>query len=186
MGVIGLTGLAACSSSQKVVNTPSATATTSPSNTSAEATGTTVPKPKVAHVGDTVSLPADRQQQTPPAQLTLVKVVDPAHSANQYETPESGKRFVGVQLRIVVQGSSSVQSVPSNNTTVFDAQGQSYSSTFATLADCQEFASNLVISPNEPVLGCVAFQVPTTAKVTKVKFTPASGFASVTAEWQVP
>src|SRR5262249_47592387 len=143
-------------------------------------------KPKVAHVGDTVSLPADAQQQTPPAQITLVKVVDPAQGADEFTTPDSGKRFVGVQLRIVLGGTSSTQSVPSNNTTVFDAQGQSYSSTIASLVGCQEFAPNLVISPGEAVLGCVAFQVPTAAKVAKVKFTPASGFASVTAEWKVP
>jgi hypothetical protein len=188
--VVAVLALGACSSSSKkgqtVVNQPSTTTAAAPP-TNPPQTGaptTAAPTSKTAHVGDTVSLAAT--DQSPPATITLVKIVDPAQGADQFTTPGQGKRFVGVQFRIVLGGTQSTQGSPDNDATVYDSQGQSYSSGFGNLMNCQSFASPLTLSPGEPVLGCITYELPTSAKIAKVKFTPASGFAPATAEWQVP
>lgn len=199
LGVLAIAvAMAGCSSAQKVVTTPVTSVTvagdtttpapaivaTSPPATAAPTTRATAPSKKTAHVGDTLAIAAT--QESPAAQVTLVKIVDPAQSDNQFEGADAGNRLVGVQIRVMVTSGSSSQADPDNDLTLYDTQGQSYSSGYSTLSGCQAFASGLVLSPNEPALGCVSFEVPTTATIARAQFTPSSGFADVTAEWQVP
>jgi hypothetical protein len=176
----GLAVVLGCSSKATVVTSPVTKGTGAPTRSATSTTAAVV-----AHVGNTLSLKSTPESS--PAQVTLVKVVDPASGADQFTTPDAGKRFVGVQLRIVLGGANAASDVfPDNDTTVFDASGQSYSSDVSSLANCQSFATPLTLSPGVPALGCVSFQAPTGTKITRVQFTPASGFASVTAQWQVP
>jgi hypothetical protein len=180
--------LAGCSSSStpSVNQTPLPTTPTiapTPPPTEPETT-TTVPT--VAHVGDSIALPATSTPVPIPAlTITLVKVVDPAQPG-QYVSVDPGMRLVGVQLRILDTDTTPYRSSIGNEVTIGDTQGQAYSPAFKTLSGCQTFPEGLVIAPNEPVLGCVSFQVPTANTIDAVHFTPFAGNGPTTAEWQVP
>ena len=56
--------------------------------------------------------------------VTLVKVIDPARGTNQVDTPDSGKRFVGLVFRIKAL-SGNLQGEDANNDAVLvGANGQ--------------------------------------------------------------
>lgn len=162
-----------------------ANSTTSASSSSTKSSSTTASsKSSQAHVGATISL---KGNDGAGADVTLVKIVDPATGADQYTTPDSGKRFVGVQLNIKNTSTSAEQIAPDNDTTLFDSTGQSYSTDLNSLASCQAFAGGGPnLAPGESALGCETFQIPTGATIAKVEFTPSSGFANDTGEWLVP
>src|SRR5262249_15562587 len=109
-----------------------------------------------------------------------------ATGADQYTTPDSGKRFVGVQIKITNTGTNAISEDSDNDTTLLDTSSQSYNNDVSSLGDCPEFANTDNIGPGESELGCVSFQIPIGATVAKVQYTPSSGFASDTGEWLVP
>lgn len=162
------------------------TSATSPTNTS-QSTTPSKPQsqPSTAHVGSTISV---KDQEGNPMDVTVVKVVDPISSGNQYVQPDSGKRYVAVQLKITNTGTNAVNDDAVNDSTAYDATSQSYSSDVTTLDDtCQIFADGSVkLAPGASTIGCVGFQIPTGTNVAKFQFTPSSGFSSSTGEWLVP
>ncbi len=66
-----------------------------------------------------------------------------------------------------------------------DSAGQSYQSTVFDVGQCQSFPGTENIAAGQSGLGCVVFQVPVTAKITKVQFTLDSGFGPQTGQWDV-
>lgn len=116
------------------------------------------------------------------ASVTAVRIVDPGQPSNQYETPDSGDRYVGVEFKITNTGSTAFQPAPDSDVTVIDSQAHSYSSTFVDLTGCPSFASSLTLNSGELADGCVTFAVPTGATISKIQFTAQSGG---TAEWTV-
>ena len=170
--------IASAASNKSTINT-----TASSSNSQNTSTNTPTTKPATtAKVGDTLSL---KDQSDNTMDVTLVKIVDPATGADQYTTPDNGKRFVGVQFKVANTSTNVLSEVPSNDATVFDATGQSYSSTISSLSGCADFATGAKLNTSASELGCVAFQVPIGTKITKVQFTPSSSFSNSTGEWVV-
>ena len=147
----------------------------SPTNTSANSSP--------AQVGSTITLTGN----DPGAKMdvTVTKVISHAQPADEFSSPDPGKRFYAVQFRLANTGSAAYSDSPSNGAAVVDADGQSYESTLYDVAGCQSFPGTENIAAGDKGLGCVVFQVPTGAKITKVQFTLNSGFGPATGQWDV-
>lgn len=133
---------------------------------------------KSAHVGSTLTIPG--------MSLMLQRVIDPAQGVD-YETPNSGDRFVGVEMMLTNTGRAAIQDDANNNVSLVGSDGQTYISDVDAIAECTDFNSGTyTLAPGESSTGCVTFQVPDGVTVKKVEFTSLSGLGSNSAEWQVP
>ena len=118
-------------------------------------------------------------------EVALVKVIDPAHGVDQFTTPASGKRFVG--LEFTIKGlSGTLQAEDANNDAfALAAGGQKYSADFDSLAGYTNFDEGAIhVSKGQTVTGTVTFEIPATVKVAKAQWTSASGFGS-TVQWNL-
>jgi uncharacterized protein DUF4352 len=134
-----------------------------------------------AKVGDTISL----KGMDTKADVTVLKVVDNAKGADEYTTPESGKRFVSVQFRIRNTGGKAYNDSPSNGAKVLDTEGQGFEASFSDTAAGPAFPADVTIAPGGTAKGFITFEVPKGAKLDKVQFGLDSGFADQTGQWNV-
>ncbi|WP_306191300.1 DUF4352 domain-containing protein [Streptomyces sp. MK5] len=139
--------------------------------------------PETAKVGDTLTLKG--QDEGSRLDVTLVKVADPAKPADDFTEPESGKRFVGVQFKLVNTGKAAYSDSPSNGAQVADTEGQQFDATIADITAGPSMSSDLRLKPGAKGLGWIVFEVPKGAKVSTVQFTMDSGFADQTGEWKL-
>ncbi|MFI6152074.1 DUF4352 domain-containing protein [Kitasatospora sp. NPDC051170] len=159
-------------------------AASAPSNTAGKpAESKPADAPKVAKLGDTISLKGNDPADT--ADVTLVKVVDSAEPDNEFTHPGDGKRFVAIQFRIKASGKKAYSDAPGNGAKVLDAQGQAYGSTIADTKAGPSFQVPANIAPGESALGFVTFEVPKDAKLDKAQFGLDSGFAPQTGQWKI-
>ena len=122
----------------------------------------------------------------PPAQVTVLSVIDPATGADQFAVPIAGGRFVGVRLQVALGGTSPIQEDLPNDTSIVDSQGSTYAPAQANLQNCPAFNTGVTLSPGKVTTGCVTFDVGVTAKITDIMFTPGGQFGTVSAEWDLP
>ncbi|MEY9963050.1 hypothetical protein ABIA33_001076 [Streptacidiphilus sp. MAP12-16] len=139
-------------------------------------------KASSAKVGDTIALSGMNGEK---ADLTVVKVVDNPKGADDFSTPEAGKRFFAVQFRIKDTGSGAYSDAPSNGAKVVDSQGQAYTSDLNDTKAGQSFPAAVNIAPGSSGLGFITFQVPANAKITQIQFGLDSGMADQTGQWNV-
>lgn len=178
--------LAACTS-QTVTTTATAPATSSTPKVSASASKAAAepspsPSASTATIGDSLTLSGtDPGEQV---KVTLVKVLPDAAPADNFSSPDAGKRFYAAQFRLNITGSKTYSDSPDNSAKLTDSQGQSYDSWIQDVAGCQAFSSGLNIAPGGTGLGCVTFEIPQSAKITQVQFTLDSGFADDTGQWK--
>ena len=66
-----------------------------------------------------------------------------------------------------------------------DSAGQSYQASIYDVTGCESFPGTENIAAGQSGLGCVVFQVPVAAKITKVQFTLDSGLGPQTGQWAV-
>ncbi|WP_316750024.1 DUF4352 domain-containing protein [Streptomyces herbicida] len=179
---IGALGLTACKTGDTVTNKPKA-------KTSASKTGGKKPTakktaaPNVAKVGDTIALKG--MEDGSKLDVTVVKVADPAKSSDEFTTPESGKRFVGVQFKLVNTGTAAYSDSPGNGAQITDADGQQFESTFADITAGPAMSSDVKLKPGAKALGWIVFEVPKGSKAATVQFTLDSGMADQTGEWKL-
>ncbi|MFF3932535.1 DUF4352 domain-containing protein [Streptomyces hirsutus] len=179
---VGALTLAACDTGSTVVDKPK-------DNAAAQAdSGKDTKKekseaPEVAKVGDTLTL--EGFEEGSKLDVTVVKVADPAKSADEFMEPASGKRFVGVQFQLVNTGEAAYSDSPSNGAQVADSEGQQFDATFGDITAGPSMASGLKLKPGAKGLGWIVFEVPEAAKVDTVQFTMDSGFADKTGEWKL-
>ncbi|MFE9976527.1 DUF4352 domain-containing protein [Streptomyces hirsutus] len=179
---VGALTLAACDTGSTVVDKPK-------DNAAAQAdSGKDTKKekseaPEVAKVGDTLTL--EGFEEGSKLDVTVVKVADPAKSADEFMEPASGKRFVGVQFQLVNTGEAAYSDSPSNGAQVADSEGQQFDATFGEITAGPSMASSLKLKPGAKGLGWIVFEVPEAAKVDTVQFTMDSGFADKTGEWKL-
>lgn len=116
--------------------------------------------------------------------ITLVKVIDPAQSSDQYTTPDNGTHFVAAVFTI--KGVSGTASDDANNdATVVGSDSQDYDSGYATTSGYTNFNNgDWTVAPGHSVTGEVTFQVPNEVKVSSIQWTLDSGFGK-TATWDV-
>jgi hypothetical protein len=151
-----------------------ASTTSSPSKAAAAQT---------AKVGSVITLAGiDSGEQVA---VTVVKVFRDAQSASDFDTPQSGDRLYAVQFRLDDTGSAAYSDSPSNGAEVVDAKGQSYQSSLDNAAECQSFPGTENIAAGSSGLGCIVFEVPVKAVITKVQFTLDSGMGPQTGQWDV-
>lgn len=177
--VIALTG---CSAGSTVTDTPNAPAKASKSAAKAPAEETPA-APKAAKVGDTITLKGTEDGSK--LDVTVVKTVDPAKSADEFTVPEDGHRWIGVQFQLVNTGSKAYSDSPGNGTQIADTQGQQFTSTFADISAGPSMASSVNLKPGAKALGWIVFEVPKASKADVVQFTMDSGFADQTGEWKL-
>jgi hypothetical protein len=121
------------------------------------------------------------------ANVTLTQVIDPAAGADQYTTPDPGKRFVGIEMTIANTGKATLTDDANSTTTVQGSDNQSYTADFSSISECTNFNNGeYTLAPGATVTGCVTFQVPTGVNVKQVQFQPGLGVGGVTGQWQVP
>jgi hypothetical protein len=117
--------------------------------------------------------------------VTLVKVIDPARGANQFSSPDGGKRFVGLVFRIKAVTGSPQDEDANNDAVLVGGNGQNYSADFDGIIGYTNFDSGTIhVAQGDTVTGSVTFQVPEGVTVSKVQWSALSGFGS-TVEWNV-
>ncbi|WP_329582959.1 DUF4352 domain-containing protein [Kitasatospora sp. NBC_01250] len=138
--------------------------------------------PANAKVGDTIALKG--MDKGAAADVTVVKVVDNAPSANDFH-PADGKRWIAVQFRIKNTGTAAYSDAPDNGAGVLDDKGQSYSAVIADTTAGPSFPTPANIAPGDSALGFITFEVPADAKIAKTQFGLDSGFADQAGQWNL-
>ncbi|MFD8392724.1 DUF4352 domain-containing protein [Streptomyces sp. NPDC059680] len=179
---IAALGLTACKSGDggTVTNKPK-TSASKPGGKKPAAKKTAAPD--VAKAGDTISLKG--MEDGSKLDGTVVKVADPAKSSDEFTTPDSGKRFVGVQFKLVNTGTATYTDSPGNGAQITDADGQQFETTFADITAGPSMSSDVRLKPGAKALGWLVFEVPKTSKAATVQFTMDSGMADQTGEWKL-
>jgi hypothetical protein len=170
-------------------HTLNSTSSSTPATSATGATGTTrgsaaPAKAAPARIGSAIVLNGNSigEQMT----VTVVKVFRHAQPASEFDAPESGNRLYGVQFRLGDTGTAAYSDAPSNGAAVVDAAGQSYQASIAAnVSECQSFPGTENIAAGSSGLGCIVFEVPAKARITKVQFTLDSGMGPPTGQWDV-
>lgn len=138
-------------------------------------------KPTIAKVGDSVTLKGmgDGEQLV----VTLVKIKDPARSANDFSGPEDGQRWIGLQLRLVNTGTATYQDSPSNGLQVADSEGQRFSPTFGEIKSGPVMSSDVKLLPGDKALGWIIVEAPKASQISTMQFALNSGMGPQTGQW---
>lgn len=83
-----------------------------------------------AGVGDTIQLAGMNEGERVAA--TVVRVVDPAQPASEFDEPDAGQRLVGVQLKLDNTGTTTYSDAPDNGAILVDKSGESFNSTLSS------------------------------------------------------
>ena len=134
-------------------------------------------------VGSTITLAGNDSGER--VAVTVTKIYRHAQPASSFDDPDTGDRLVAVQFRLTDTGSAAYSDSPSNGAEVVDASGQSYQSALNDAANCPSFPGTENIAPGASGLGCIVFEVPQAAVITKVQFTLDSGMGPQTGQWNV-
>ena len=117
--------------------------------------------------------------------VTLVKIIDPAQGADQFNSPDSGKRFVGAVFEIKALKGSLQDENANNDAAVIGSNGQTYHADFDAIGGYTNFSNGSIkVAQGDTATGAVTFQVPNGIKVTELQWTGASGYGS-TVQWHV-
>lgn len=174
-GLLLLAASAACKSTTSTVSTTVVSG-------SAVASAAASAPVKAAGLGDTITVSGFNGEKLT---VTLVKVFPDAKGADEFTTPAAGKVFYAAQLRIVNAGAKAYSDSPDNSVVLKDASGQQFQSDLASVTAGQSFGS-VNLAAGDSVLGVVVFQVPSGDRPVKLQFTPDSGMADHTAQWNLP
>ncbi len=149
---------------------PAATAAAAPATTAAPAPST--PAPLTGPVGTTFTVTStnDTTNATTEHSVIAAKVLDPAYGADEFNTPDAGSRFVGVEFTISgVTGYSSDDA--NSDAVVIGSDGQTYQPDFDSISAGTNFNSgDLSVSPGQTVHGWVTFQLPDGMKPASVQW----------------
>ena len=182
LAVVGLLALmlAACGTSA-TLSTNSTTTTTAPTTTTAAPTTTT--QPSVAHVGESWTVTDESGDNVT---VGLIKVMDPAQGANEFATPNSGDRFVAVEIVVTNNASGAFTDDMDNDVTVVGSDNQTYTADFDPIAGCTNFNSGAVaLAKSASSTGCVAFQLPIGIQAVQMDFLPEGDFAGAPVVWDL-
>jgi len=157
----------------------------------ATATATTDPTTATATTPDPTSLTGpigtsftDTDDSNNVMDVKLTHVIDPARGSNEFETPDNGKRFVGVKFALTGK-SGTFNDDANSDATLIGSDGQSYTADFGDIEGCTNFnAGEFTVSPGTHSVGCVVFQVPASARVKSVQWN-SNLFGGTPATWTV-
>lgn len=158
------------------------TTTTHPEKKST--TTTTKPKKKKKASNGVGTTQVVENQDKQYEAVKLVAVIDPAQGADSFTTPDTGKRFVAVEIQVTNRSNGTDSSDANNNLTVVGSNKQDYDADFDAVSECTDFNNGAYnVSKGESQVGCVTYQIPTGVGVAKVQYNPNSGFSTNNAEW---
>jgi hypothetical protein len=117
--------------------------------------------------------------------VRLVKVIDPAQGADEFTTPDHGKRFVGAVF--VLRGiTGHFSDDADNDALIIGTNGQTYDADFDDIAGYTNFnGGEFNVRTGERSKGAVTFQLPLHVRVAKVEWDASSGFGGAPAEWTI-
>jgi hypothetical protein len=162
-GSLALVGMAAgCSSSSTVVDQASGGG--------------------LAHVGTTLTLKTLAGRQF---QIAVKQVADPSQRTDGKSAP-SGKRYIATLFQVTNSGSQTLSTDAGLDANLVGSNGTTYNPTHQTLSQCGGSTAKVSLGSGKSATTCVAFQVPSSVKVTQVQFYPAAGSASDYGQWLVP
>jgi len=143
-----------------------------------------VPGSSDGKVGDTLSLTGISDGER--LDVTVVKVVDPAHAKDSFSSPDPGNHLVAVQFRLKNTGTAVYDDSPSNGVNLIDQDGQRFDTAFfsGTTAGA-EFPGSINVLPGRTALGYLTFEVPDASRVVTVQFAMNSGFSDDIGEWAI-
>ncbi|MFE6716843.1 DUF4352 domain-containing protein [Streptomyces albidoflavus] len=175
-------GIAACDT--EVTSTPDKPAAAGDAKPGKEAEKAERPEEKetVAKVGDAITLKGFDDEKV---EVTVVKVVDPAKSNNEFMAPDEGNRWIGVQFQLVNVGEKAYQDSPAGGMQVADNKGQMFRMAFGEVDSGPALSSDVRLAPGAKALGWVAFEVPEGVKVSQVQVALSSGMADQTGQWKL-
>ncbi len=189
IGILAVAGLvvSALSSKGTGASTPtshtsaSASATANSSGERGTATASALPQPTgPGSIGSSFTV-QDGSGNT--YQVTLVKVIDPAQSADQFATLQKGDRLVGVVFKITALTGSpqGPQGEDANNDcTVVGTDGKVYNAGFDSIVGYTNFEVGVVhVTQGDWVTGAVTFQMPQYVKVAQVHWAASNGLGSI-------
>lgn len=158
---------------------------TTPSGSSSTAGSASSPaaahKPAVARVGSYFDV-GDGSGDT--YRVTLVKVISPARGADEFSTPDNGKRFVGAVFKIKALSGSPKDEDANTDAVIVGSNGQTYTFDIDDIAGYTNFNNGEIqVAQGETATGAVVFQVPDGVKVAEVQWT-GGGFGSAV-QWDV-
>lgn len=119
--------------------------------------------------------------------VTFSQYNDWVVEADRYNRPADGNRFVSIKLSLTNSGSAVVSEDIHTNTIASDNRGTIYKPTIFATADCARPAKNDLrsLAAGKTVDTCVAFEVPDSAVVDRVKFSPGGGYSANSAIWKL-
>jgi len=114
----------------------------------------------------------------------LVKIIDPARGATEFDSPDNGKRFVGAVFKIKALKGSPQDEDANSDADLIGSNGQTYTFDIADIARYTNFDNGTIhVAQGETATGAVVFQVPDGVKVAEVQWT-GGGFGSAV-QWDV-
>lgn len=138
---------------------------------------------KAAGVGDTLTLKG--QDDGEKMAVTLLGVIDPL-SVGEFDSPDKGKRYVGVRIALKNIGTAAYDDSPSNGAALLTRTDEQLDTTIVSGGPCDSpFASSAKIAPGARQQGCIPFEAPRGAKLKTFQFTLASGFGPDAGEWRL-
>jgi Fibronectin type III domain/Domain of unknown function (DUF4352) len=117
--------------------------------------------------------------------VTANQVFDPATAATGSGLPDSGYRFVAVQVSLVNSSTEYIDDDANFAMTVTGSDGETYTADFGSVSQCSNFqyGSGLFdLASGDSTSGCVVFELPTAVSVQSISFSLAQGYLD-TAEW---
>ncbi len=134
-------------------------------------------------IGDSATLKGEQSGEQLEATLLSFKE---SITAGEYDTPQSGMKYVGVTLKLTNIGTVPYSDSPSNGATILTASGAQGKIALISSGECSEgFATSVKIAPGESQEGCIPFELPQEDTAARLQWTPSSGFGEETAEWSL-
>lgn len=113
-------------------------------------------------------------------QVTLVKIVDPGKSADQFVTLPHGTRLVGIVFSITALSGSPQGEDANNDCTVTGSDGRVYTAGFDSIVGYTNFEVGVIhVAPGDTVTGAVTFELPQYIEVVHVSWTAGDGLGPV-------
>jgi hypothetical protein len=117
--------------------------------------------------------------------VTVTKIYSDAQPVDQYSEAPVGDRLYAVEFQLKNTGRVGYSDAPTNSAVVFDSDGQSYQTQFDDVTECPSFRTVLDIPVGGTSVGCIAYEVPNNAKITKIQVILDSGYGPQTGEWKI-
>ncbi len=186
-GAVAILAAAGCGSISMGTPATSAPAQSSPTGSQATTVPASTPTPSSQFLAVGTSTTLTGESSGEKYKVTLSSVVDPATESDGLSMLPSGDRLVAVNLTVANAGTGIQQESIDDDVTLIDSGNHDYDGTsaFESVSQCQSFSGQSTLPPGQTVSGCVVFEVPSSAVLSKFQYIPDAGFASSLGEWNL-